>query len=60
MDNDELGIDCFWFDQFVSEHVKRTVGELVYQFGTTAVATHSEEILKMFSEELNKYLKILA
>ena len=56
---EELGADDFGFDEFVSEHVKRTVGELVHQFGTTAVATNSEEILHMFYEELNKYLKIL-
>jgi hypothetical protein len=59
MNIEELGADDFGFDEFVSEHVKRTVGELVYQFGTTSVAAHSEEILHLFSEELNKYLKIL-
>ena len=59
MDIEEIGNDDFGFNKFVSEHVKSTVGELVCQFGTTAVATHSEEILRLFSEELNKYLKIL-
>lgn len=59
MDIDETHEDDFGFKLFVSENVKKTVGELVYRFGTTAVATHSEEILNAFSEELNRYLKIL-
>lgn len=47
----------FDFKGFISVNVGETISEMAYQFGLSAVVDHSEEILNMFNEELNKYLK---
>ena len=52
MDNED-----FDFKGFISVNVCETISEMAYQFGLSAVVGHSEEILNMFNEELNKYLK---